>query len=69
MLGTAGYMSPEQVRGQPADARSDLFSLGCVLYEMATGRRAFHHETAAETMTAILHDDPPDPAASLDPAT
>ncbi len=64
VMGTAGYMSPEQVRGQPADARSDIFSLGCVLYEMVTGRRAFQRETAAETMTAILHDEPPDPTRS-----
>ncbi len=62
VMGTAGYMSPEQVRGQLVDARSDLFSFGCVLYEMMTGRRAFQRETAAETMTAILHDEPPDPA-------
>ena len=64
VMGTVGYMSPEQVRAQPADARSDLFSLGCVLYEMVTGRRAFQRETAAETMTAILHDEPPDPSGS-----
>lgn len=64
VMGTVGYMSPEQVRGQPADARSDLFSLGCVLYEMVTGRRAFQRDTAAETMTAILHDEPVDPTAS-----
>jgi serine/threonine protein kinase len=60
VMGTAGYMSPEQVRGQSVDSRSDLFSLGCVLYEMVTGRRAFQRETGAETMTAILHDEPPD---------
>ncbi len=60
VLGTVGYMSPEQVKGQPADTRSDIFSLGCVLYEMATGRRAFQRETAAETMTAILREDAPD---------
>src|SRR5262249_5483168 len=64
VMGTVGYMSPEQVRGQPTDARSDLFSLGCVLYEMLTGQRAFQRETAAETMTAILHDEPQEPAAS-----
>jgi serine/threonine protein kinase len=64
VMGTVGYMSPEQVRGQPADARSDLFSLGCVLYETVTGLRAFQRDTAAETMTAILHDEPPDPATS-----
>ncbi|HSB64740.1 MAG TPA: tetratricopeptide repeat protein, partial [Thermoanaerobaculia bacterium] len=64
VLGTVGYMSPEQVRGLPADARSDLFSFGAVLYEMLTGRRAFQRETAAETMTAILHEQPPEMAAS-----
>lgn len=64
VLGTVGYMSPEQVRGLPADARSDLFSLGAVLYEMFTGRRAFRRETAAEILTAILREDPPDLAAS-----
>ncbi len=64
VMGTVGYMSPEQVRGQPADARSDVFSFGCVLYEMVTGRRAFQRETTAETMTAILHDEPADPTAS-----
>ncbi len=58
VLGTVGYMSPEQVRGEPADWRSDIFSLGCVLYEMLTGRRAFHEKTAAETMAAILRDHP-----------
>jgi TolB-like protein/Tfp pilus assembly protein PilF len=67
VMGTVGYMSPEQVRGQPANASSDLFSLGCVLYEMLTGRRAFRGETAAETMTAILRDEPPDPMASVPP--
>src|SRR5262249_32921555 len=60
VMGTVGYMSPEQVRGMPADGRSDIFSLGCVLYEMAYGARAFQRQTAAETMTAILHDDVPD---------
>ena len=60
VMGTVGYMSPEQVRGQSADVPSDLFSFGCVLYEMVTGRRAFQRETAAETMTAILHDEPSD---------
>jgi serine/threonine protein kinase len=52
-------MSPEQVRGELADHRSDLFSLGCVLFEMTTGRRAFDRPTAAETMTSILREDPP----------
>jgi TolB-like protein/Flp pilus assembly protein TadD len=63
VMGTAGYMSPEQVRGESADQRSDIFSLGCVLYEMATGRRAFARDTAAETMTAILREEPEEPAA------
>ena len=60
VLGTVGYMSPEQVQGKPADARSDIFSFGAVLYEMLSGRRAFKGESAAETMHAILRDDPPD---------
>jgi len=59
VLGTAGYMSPEQVRGKPADHRSDLFSFGAILYEMPSGRRAFHGETAADTMSAILREEPP----------
>ncbi len=58
VLGTVGYMSPEQVRGLPLDARSDIFSFGAVLYEMLSGRRAFQRETAAETMTEILRGDP-----------
>src|SRR6266568_3236855 len=64
VMGTVGYMSPEQVRGQPADHRSDIFSFGAILYEMVTGRRAFQRETAAETMTAILHDEPQEPTKS-----
>jgi serine/threonine protein kinase len=59
VLGTVGYMSPEQVRGQPADARSDIFAAGAVLYEMLTGKPAFRKATAAETMSAILNEDPP----------
>jgi serine/threonine protein kinase/Flp pilus assembly protein TadD len=58
VMGTAGYMSPEQVRGEVADAPSDIFALGCVLYEMIAGRRAFARETAAQTMAAILENHP-----------
>ena len=69
VVGTAGYMSPEQVRGEAVDARSDIFSVGAVLYEMLTGRPAFTRETAAETMTAILKEDPPPPlSADVPPA-
>ena len=57
IMGTVGYMAPEQVKGLPADQRADIFSFGCVLYEMITGRRAFERATAAETMSAILRDD------------
>jgi Tol biopolymer transport system component len=67
VLGTVGYMSPEQVRGQAVDYRSDIFSLGSVLFEMATGAPAFKRDTAAETMTAILREDPlepPEPASA-----
>lgn len=60
VLGTAGYMSPEQVRGKPADHRSDIFSYGAILYEMLSGTRAFHGETQADTMSAVLHQDPPE---------
>ena len=58
VMGTVGYMSPEQVRGESCDARSDIFSFGAVLYEMLTGKDAFKHETSAETMTAILREEP-----------
>jgi len=60
VLGTVGYMSPEQVRGQTAGPASDLFSLGTILYEMLSGRRAFRADTAADTMSAILREDPPE---------
>jgi len=59
VMGTAGYMSPEQVRGQAADARSDIFGLGVILYEMLTGKRAFQKSTSVETMSAILNENPP----------
>ena len=58
VMGTVGYMSPEQVRGQPTDHRSDIFSFGLILHEMITGRRAFQRETMAETMSAILKEEP-----------
>ena len=60
VMGTVGYMSPEQVRGKEADPRSDIFSYGVILYEMLSGHRAFHGDTAVETMTAILKQEPPD---------
>lgn len=59
LMGTIGYMSPEQVRGEEVDAPGDIFSLGCVLMEMISGKRPFQRETAAETMAAILRDEPP----------
>jgi serine/threonine protein kinase len=69
VVGTAGYMSPEQVRGEPVDARSDIFSVGSVLHEMLTGRPAFTRGTAADTMAAILKEDPREPlAANVPPA-
>jgi len=67
VLGTVGYMSPEQVRGEPADARSDIFALGTILYEMLSGQRAFRRDTSAETMTAILKEEPPEVSASGKP--
>ncbi len=59
VMGTAGYMSPEQVRGKTVDHRTDIFAFGAILYEMLTSKRAFQRSTSAETMTAILNDDPP----------
>src|SRR5215470_5510213 len=64
VLGTLGYMAPEQVKGKPADARSDIFAFGTILYEMLSGSRAFHRDTAAETMSAILREEPPDLSAT-----
>jgi Tol biopolymer transport system component len=60
IMGTVGYMAPEQVRGKPADQRSDIFAFGAILYEMVSGKRAFHGETAADTMSAILKEDVPE---------
>src|SRR5271157_3440419 len=60
VMGTAGYMSPEQVRGLALDPRSDIFSFGAILYEMLSGKRAFHGNTPADTMSSILKEDPPE---------
>jgi eukaryotic-like serine/threonine-protein kinase len=71
VMGTAAYMAPEQVRGEGADPRTDIFAFGAVLYEMLSGMRAFRRDTAAETMTAVLKDDPQelaDPARLVSPA-
>lgn len=66
ILGTVGYMSPEQAKGQPADFRSDLFSFGAIVYEMATGKRAFQRESPIQTLSAIIEDQP-EPPAGLNP--
>ena len=71
VLGTTSYMAPEQVRGEPPDPRTDIFAFGAVMYEMLAGRRAFRRDTPAETMTAILREDPAevaDPAHRISPA-
>jgi serine/threonine protein kinase len=60
VLGTVGYMAPEQVRGKPADARTDIFALGTILYEMLSGQRAFEKDSSADTMAAILKEEPPE---------
>ena len=60
VMGTASYMAPEQVRGEATDPRTDIFAFGAVLYEMLSGKRAFHRDTTAETMTAVLKEDPPE---------
>ncbi|HYX68023.1 MAG TPA: protein kinase [Terriglobales bacterium] len=65
VVGTAGYMAPEQARGKPADARTDLFALGAILYELLSGQRAFKGESPADTISAILHQDPPQLPANL----
>ena len=66
VVGTAGYMSPEQVRGKPADHRSDIFSFGTILHETVTGKQTFRRPTSAETMSAILNDEP-EPISQLAP--
>jgi serine/threonine protein kinase len=68
ILGTVGYMAPEQVRGQAVDARTDIFAFGCVLYELLTGTRAFHGDTAMDTLSAILSRAPM-PLAEARPGT
>ncbi len=63
-LGTLGYMAPEQLRGQAVDRRADIFALGCVLYEMLAGRKAFAGASNADVVSAVLHEDPPNLASS-----
>ena len=67
IVGTVGYMSPEQAAGRPADYRADQFALGATLYEMATGRQAFHRDSVVQTLNAIIEHDPP-PLAELNPS-
>jgi serine/threonine protein kinase len=66
VMGTVGYMSPEQASAQPVDFRSDQFSFGSILYEMATGKRAFQKKTAVETLSAILNEEP-EPVGTVSP--
>src|SRR4029077_11051158 len=66
VIGTVAYMSPEQLRGKEVDHRSDIFSFGAILYEMMSGRRAFHGETEVDTMTADVREEPA--SAALDEA-
>src|SRR5712691_7538727 len=71
VMGTASYMAPEQVRGDAADPRTDIFAFGAILYEMLSGKRTFRRDTPAETMTAVLKEDPPelsDPGHAVSPA-
>src|SRR5262249_60083049 len=60
VVGTCGSIPPEQIKAKPADARSDIFALGAILYEMLSGQRAFRGDSAGETMASILKEDPPD---------
>ncbi|HEY8850393.1 MAG TPA: serine/threonine-protein kinase, partial [Thermoanaerobaculia bacterium] len=65
VLGTVGYMSPEQIRGELVDRRSDIFAFGAIVYEMLTGKRAFKRSSSIETLSAILREDPPDLSEAL----